>query len=327
MRKNKAPSILRAGARQVAKANVSSAAFAQYIERLQSEVTAKKYKSAVDEFNRTLSRAGIESFAKMPRGTLNKYIELLAEQGYAPASIGVYVSGVKRYLRWVEDQGTKVNPQSKAEVPKKRHVMRDILTPDMLRAYVGYADDLLQEPVRTAAILLPCTGLRANELVSLPLTAIRKVDVQLQGRTRRVLSLRVTGKGGKERTVPIIGEGAQVLLTYLSSYRQTRKGPYVFPGARSRHNKKGEIPMATRTLRYAVAQLREPFGMTFTPHTMRRTYLVSLWRRGVDAPTIAKIAGHTNIQTLFQHYLNLDDQDVLRAVHESEGTRNAKAKR
>jgi len=306
--------------------DISSSAFARYIKATQSDSTAAKYKSSVDEFTRTLKRSGLIDFKKLPRGTLNKYVELLSEQGYAPASISVFLAGVKRYLRWVEDQGVKVAPQSKVELPRKRHVMRDILTPDMLIAYVGYANDLLKEPMRSAAILLPCTGLRATELATLPLTAIRKAEITIHDKKHKVFALRVTGKGGKERTVPIIGEGAEVLVTYLSGHRQTCKGPFLFPGQPSIHNRQGQIPMATRTLRSAVNRLRAPFDMNFTPHTMRRTYLVGLWRKGVDAPTIAKIGGHTNIQTLFQHYLNLDDEDVLRAVHESEGkNRNAKS--
>jgi integrase len=83
----------------------------------------------------------------------------------------------------------------------------------------------------------------------------------------------------------------------------------------SKWNKHGAHPMSVRLLRDAVARVREPLGMEITPHTMRRTYLTSLWRMGVDAPTIAKIAGHANIQTLFKHYLALDEQDVLRAVY------------
>jgi integrase len=73
--------------------------------------------------------------------------------------------------------------------------------------------------------------------------------------------------------------------------------------------------MSDRTLRAALQHIRTPLGMRFTPHTMRRTYLTTLFRKGVDSAVLAKIAGHADIKTLITHYLALDDVDVARAVH------------
>lgn len=288
--------------------------FANYVAKVCSETTAGKYSSAVRDFLRVVKENGYDSFSELPPGLLNRYVEKLIDGGYAPSSVHVYLAGVKRYLVWIEGQGVKVAPFAKVDMPRKRHVMRDVLSPEMLQTYFDYAHEILDEPVRSAVLLLPCTGLRANEISQLPLASIRTVDIELEGHTRRTLALRVDGKGGKQRTVPIIEEGSKILTGYLSGYRRVRKGPFVFPGMKSRHNKSGNIAMSPRTLRAAVARVREPLNMKFTPHTMRRTYLVSLWRRGVDPVTLAKIAGHANIQTLFQHYLALDEQDVLKAV-------------
>jgi site-specific recombinase XerD len=306
----------------VSNVDTSVEGFENYVSRVCSESTAGKYGSAVKDFLRVVKENGYGSFAELPSGILNRYVEILIEGGYAPSSVHVYIAGVKRYLGWIEGQGVKVASFGKIDMPRKKHVMRDILNPDMLEAYFANTDELLTEPVRTAALLLPCTGLRATEISELPLIAIRKVDIKLHGKTQRMLALRVDGKGGKERTVPIIDEGSQILTGYLNGYRRARKGPYVFPGMKSRHNKTGNVAMSTRTLRDGVAKVRQPLGLKFTPHTMRRTYLVSLWRRGVDAVTLAKIAGHTNIQTLFQHYLALDEHDVVRAVEMASKERN-----
>jgi len=63
--------------------------------------------------------------------------------------------------------------------------------------------------------------------------------------------------------------------------------------------------------------MREPMGMNFTPHTMRRTYVTTLHRKGVDLATIAKIAGHANVQTTVDHYISMEPSSTVKAVHDA----------
>lgn len=294
--------------------DTSLMSFTSHLHRTRSAATATKYAEAARMFLGALRQNGITRFEGMPRNTLQQFIETLRDK-YSPNSIHVYVAGARKYLDWVKDQGVKLPEFSKAEAPKIAHRMRDSLSVDDMAVYFAQAEDI-PDPAKTALILLPCTGLRAQEMSDLPLSAIHKVSVLLEdGRRKNTLALRVIGKGDKERSVPILDEGVEALLAYLAGSRKSRPGPWVFPGMVTKFNKHGAKPMSVRLLRDAVVRVREPLGMDITPHTMRRTYLTSLWRMGVDAPTIAKIAGHANIQTLFKHYLALDEQDVLRAVH------------
>jgi site-specific recombinase XerD len=296
-------------------ADVTPQAFGRYMSRLRSESTSIKYVFAATQFLRVLHENGFNDFEKLPRGILNRYVEHLVARGQSPATVHVYLSGVRRYLKWVEDQGVKVAPLGTADKPKITHTMRDALSSNQIRLYFDQANRL-EEPVRTAIMLLPCTGLRAQEMVNLPLAAIKRVELVMGGVVKRTLALRVRGKGGKERVVPVLDEGVALLTGYLAGYRRTRKGPWVFPGVRAKTNRDDRQSMSTRTLRAAVTQVREPLKLTFTPHTMRRTYATALYRRGVEPATIAKILGHANIQTLYKHYLALDEDDLIRAVHE-----------
>lgn len=294
--------------------DTSLKAFVSHVYRTRSSSTSKKYEQAATKFVRTLEFNGITSFEKLPRNVLQQFVDSLIGH-YAPASIHVHLAGVQKYLTWVKNQGVKVPELMEPETPKIPHRMRDSLSVDDMSVYFDQASDL-PEPAKTAVILLPCTGLRAQEMVELPLSAIHKVSVLLEDGTRKnTLALSVIGKGDKQRSVPILDEGVEALMLYLAGERKNRSGPWVFPGMVSKQNRHGAKPMSVRLLRDALVRVREPLGMEITPHTMRRTYLTSLWRMGVDAPTIAKIAGHANIQTLFKHYLALDEQDVLRAVH------------
>lgn len=295
--------------------DISIEAFAAHVHRTSAASTARKYEEAATRFLQTLRHNGISRFENLPRNVLQSYVDSFIG-AYAPSSILVYLAGTRKYLEWVRNQGVKLPDLSDPETPKVSHRLRDALSPTDMSVYFEQAEELLTEPSRTAVILLPCTGLRAQEMVDLPLSAIHKVSVQLEDGTKKnTLALRVIGKGDKERSVPVLDQGVDVLLEYLAGPRRKRKGPWVFPGMMSKQNKSGAKPMSVRLLRDAVARVREPLGLSITPHTLRRTYLTALWRMGVDAPTIAKIAGHANIQTLFRHYLALDEQDILRAVH------------
>ena len=294
--------------------DTSPEAFEKYLERTRATSTKAKYVFAAKQLLHFATANDIHSFETLPRNTLEAYVEMLVDQGYAAASIHVYQSGAKKYLRWVENQGVPVAQLNAPEAPRITHATRDALPPDTMSAFFRIANELL-EPTRTAVMLLPCTGLRAAEMVQLPLSAIRPVSLETSEGPRNTIALVVTGKGGKTRVVPLIEEGVTILTEYLTGHRRKQPGSWVFPGNLTRKNRRGQNPMSLRSLRDGVIYVREALKMTFTPHTMRRTYLTSLYRRGVEPATLAKIAGHANIQTLFKHYLALDMHDVTSAIH------------
>ena len=287
--------------------NVSVEAFAEYIERVRTRSTALKYTQAVRAFLETLHSNGYASFERLPPGILPQYTQTLAEKGCSPQTIHWHMAGIQKYLDWVRGQGVSLPDLQPPDTPRQKVVIRDALPAEALPRYMELASELLTEPTRTAVMLMPCVGLRCSELVGLPLSALRRVQLP----TKQVLSLRVVGKGGDARIVPVLDEGEEVLLSYLAGWRRGFKGSWVFPGAAV-----ATRPMSGRALRSALSVVREHLGLyDLTPHTLRRTYAVTLHRRGVEATTIAKVMGHKDMKTLYRHYLALDEQDILRGVH------------
>jgi integrase len=199
-----------------------------------------------------------------------------------------------------------------AELPRKKTRVKDILSPELFQHYFRLAEGL-KEPARTAVLLLPSSGLRAEELCGLPLQCLRRSPLLLKnGYKKQTLTIVVKGKGGNERLVPLLDEGAQAVAAYLKGWRRRHPDTkWLFPGRNSH--------MADRTLRKAIQKVRVPLKMTWTPHTMRRTYLTTLYRKGVDPIIIQKIAGHKDLKTLINHYLYLDENDLVTAVHSSGG--------
>ena len=179
--------------------------------------------------------------------------------------------------------------------------------------------------MRTAVMLLPCCGLRASELVSIRLAHIKRARVKLRDKDRKgkpkyktTLFLKVFGKGGKERHVPLMEEGVEILTGYLAGWRRTQPGPWLFPRITKNRSGSGRRHISDRYLRDALQRMREPLGLDeITPHTMRRTYITTLWRKKVDLKTIADIAGHANVQTTIDHYIAMEPSDAIRALHEA----------
>ncbi len=289
-------------------------AFEQYLTKTRSRLTARRYCTSVRGFFQWFHAVHRHTdLTKAPRDTLQTYSMHLLNRGYHPGTVHSNVAGISKYLRWFSRSRGVVLPDFfKVELPKQTHKVKDTLRPEDLHHFFRLAGEL-EEPVRTAVLLLPCSGLRSEEMATVTLKGVRRVNFEYpDGRVKPTLTLLVKGKGGNERIVPLLDEGAPALVAYLKGWRQThRNTEWLFPGRYSGH-------IATRTLRDAVQRVRAPLKLTFTPHTMRRTYLTALYRQGVDAEMLSKIAG-SSVKVLIKHYLNLDENDIVNAVHSRGG--------
>lgn len=289
-------------------------AFEAYITAIRSKPTATRYAYSVSEFLLWMKDWGV-SLAKAPKDTFGLYTQAQLEAGYSSASVRANLAGINRYMRWlVEKQGAVLPAFFAAEMPKRKRKVKDILSPEILAHYFGLAQEV-DEPARTAVMLLPCTGLRSAEMVGLRLDCVKRAPFKREdGTIKETLTISVVGKGSHERVVPVLDEGVPLILEYLRGWRRTSKNrTYLFPG------KNGVEHLSSRMLRKVVQQIREPLRMQFTPHTMRRTYLTHLYRQGVEITALAKIAGHTGVDVLVSSYLALDERDVVNAVHSAGG--------
>lgn len=292
--------------------------FNEYLLGVRSKKTAEKYTRCAKVFVRLMRHNGYESFSEIPPGLLSEFGSMLSREGKSPSTVRVEVYAAKKYLDWVRSQGIDVCQQSKVDLPARRVRMREVLQADQITNYFRSADLELDEPMRSAVMLLPCCGLRASEMVSLRLADIHKARVKLKnGKYKTTLFLRVLGKGNKERHVPLMEEGVEILTGYLAGWRRRQPGPWLFPKVTKRRSTSGQKHVSDRHLRGSLQRMREPMDMEFSPHTMRRTYITVLHRKGVDLPTIAAIAGHRNVQTTIDHYIAMEPTQPVRALHDA----------
>lgn len=289
--------------------------FKTYMAGVRAQGTADKYSRCVRMFLSVIATNNYKNVDDLPPNILGQYAVALKERGYGQSSIHTHAYAVQRYLNWIRGQGASMPNFAAADLPTIHFRIKSILDPEQLQQYFNIADTMLDEPARTAVMFAPCCGLRADELCKLQLTNIKRGKVQFGDEPKDTLLLHVIGKGGKERIVPLMDEGTELLTKYLGTWRRSTGGPWVFPAGYSAAL--SAKPLHDRTLRNAMMRVRDPMKLDFTPHTMRRTYLTLLWRRGVSEAVLARIAGHKDISTLLRHYLAVDEDDIMRRVHHS----------
>lgn len=290
--------------------NYSIESFTSYLLNVKSKNTATKYTDAAKHFLSFVAEKGL-NFDSLPPSAMGDFVTWLIARDLAPRSVSLYVAGARSYLRWCEGHGLATPVRLHADLPKADAPVPNALRSEALLSYLRAASKL-HEPVRTALLLLPYCGLRAEEITSLKLTSIRKVALPLKGGSghKEHLVFIVRGKGNVVRIVPILLDGVPIFLDYLKNWRQyAHPGDWLFPGTNGDY-------LATRTLRSYCQRIRDtmPKQQKLTPHTLRDTYITTLWKCGVDIPTLTKIAGHKSVQTTYNHYLDIQDEDVASAV-------------
>lgn len=148
--------------------------------------------------------------------------------------------------------------------------------------------------------LLLYTGVRVSELVS-----VRLQDVDLSA-----LTLRVVGKGGKHREVPLRAEVAEAAREYLGTdRRESRYRDSQFLLLTQRAGR-----MDKNTVNRLLKKHGKILGITMKPHKFRHTFCTRLVRRGVPLSTVAMLAGHASVQTTARFYVNTSREDKQRAV-------------
>ncbi|NJN63469.1 MAG: tyrosine-type recombinase/integrase [Acidobacteria bacterium] len=284
--------------------------FLYFLLQTKAEQTARKYHQAATKFLAFLAKSGIP-LEKVPGNILHAFGQhLIHNENLKASSANVFTHGARAYLNWLRDH----DGRESLPVPGQATIRQDgrpipvVLTPTQIKAFLTLASRQ-REPFRTALLLLPYTGLRANEAVTLSLTDIKTATVRDEKHIVLRLDPRKT-KGNKARDVPILSDGRKFILDYLRDWRSGRRGSWLFPSPYG-----GGKPISDRSLRLYVEKIAERIkAPSLSPHAFRRIYTTTLHRQGVDIITISRILGHGSIQTTRDHYLAVETDDLVGAV-------------
>ena len=258
-----------------------------------SETTRRAYGVDVREFAAWLGRRG----TGMDDVDVRVLAEYAAELGrarprkLAPTTIGRKLAAVRSFLRYTlgpaRVPGTSFaprRPRRLPDAPKQREIEA---------ALDGFgADDPLSLRNRALVELVYSAGLRSREAVELDLA-----DVDFEQEHVRVL-----GKGGKERVVPLGEEAAHWLARYLRDAR-----PKLVRGAEN------ALFVSARGRRLDTSTLRRVFA---NPHRLRHAFATHLLEGGADLRTIQELLGHSSLSTT-QVYSHVDARRLRRVYDRS----------
>ena len=225
--------------------------------------------------------------------------------GHAPATVARKASALRQFYGFLVDEGEREDdPSAALPRPATRRPLPKILSHAEVEALFARAE-LEAESERPAAVrllalleLLYGSGLRATELVSLPLSAM----------PRDAPFLTITGKGGQQRMVPVSGRAKQALGRWLA-VRETG-GNFLFP-SRGKHLTRIRLYQLLKEL--AARTDLDPAKVS--PHVLRHAFATHLLEGGADLRVLQTLLGHADIATT-QIYTHVDAARLVALVNE-----------
>ncbi|TAM98933.1 MAG: tyrosine recombinase XerC [Rhizobiaceae bacterium] len=277
-------------------------------ERRLSPLTVEAYERDTRQFLHFLTghlggAPGLSDIAALRTADLRAFLAYRRGGGAGARSLGRGLAGIRSFLRFLERRGLASSAGASAlRAPKQPKSLPKPLTAKDARRVASTEGQLAEEPwiaARNAAVLtlLYGAGLRISEALGLNADGLRG-----KGET----AIRVTGKGGKTRLVPILPVVGEAVAAYrrLCPYHLD-SGARLFRGARGG-------PLDPAIIQREMRKLRGALGLpdTATPHALRHSFATHLLARGGDLRTIQELLGHASLSTT-QIYTGVDTARLL----------------
>ena len=238
---------------------------------------------------------------------LKSFLEGLNEKGVSPRTQARTISGIKSFYKYLLIEGIITSdPTALLESPKIGRKLPDILSMEEIDTLIDGIDLKKPEGQRNKAMLetLYSCGLRVSELVGLKITNL----FFEQG------FIKVEGKAGKERLVPVSGRAVEEINIYLSGYRKTLNvnkdsENILFLNRRGRQLSRVMIFTIIKNLAEKVE-----LGKKISPHTFRHSFATHLINGGADLRAVQEMLGHESILTT-EIYTHLDSDYLRSTIH------------
>ncbi len=225
----------------------------------------------------------------------------------APASVARKASALRQFFGFAIDEGwRRDDPSGALPQPRTRRPLPKVMGHDQIAALFARAEEEASggdpKAVRCLALieLLYGSGLRATELVSLPLAAV----------PRDAPFLTVTGKGGASRLVPVGARALEALGRWLAVRPQVPASRFLFPSGKSGHLSRVRLFQLLKEL--AGRAGLDPAAIS--PHVLRHAFATHLLEGGADLRVLQTLLGHADIATT-QIYTHVDAARLVALVN------------
>jgi integrase/recombinase XerD len=285
------------------------------VERGAALNTLESYRRDLEDLSDHLREAG-QDMQSARDDHLRGYLAELTNRGLAASSQARKVSSLKQLFAFLYSERLRPDdPGATLSAPKQGRPLPKNLSVDDVTALLDLAraeaelqmeqgsDKKFSMALRTLALLelLYCTGLRVSELVSLPVSAVKS------GRDHTI----VTGKGNKERLVPL----SQAALDASANWLTIRPGKssYLFPAASA----SGHMTRQAfgRDLKALAIRARLPAN-NVSPHVLRHAFASHLLQNGADLRAVQQLLGHADIATT-EIYTHVLEERLIQLVEDA----------
>ena len=268
--------------------------------------TRKAYEVDLRHFLSEMCDQSVRSLSAISPRHIEAFIRSARSSGLSAATVARRLAAVRMFCRFlVLERVLKRDVSSGIDSPKKWHRLPRVLSDRTVRTILAApADGTDSHAARDRAILslLYATGMRASEVAGLEANDVNS----------RLGVVRVYGKGGKERIVPVAQQALDLVASYAGGVRQAvaaeGTGGTMFLSRSGKALRREDIYQIVR--KYV---RRAAVGAGVSPHTLRHCFATQLLSHGADLRSVQEMLGHADIATT-QIYTHVD-ASRLKAIH------------
>lgn len=274
------------------------------LERSLSDHSVDAYMHDIEKLTEYLMVIGSsKSPASIDLKDLQHFVKWISELGMSQTSQARIISGIRSFYKYcIIEQICSTDPTQLLEAPKTKRKLPDTLSFEEIELVIAQIDQSSPEGGRNKAILetMYSCGLRVSEVINLKISGLYP-DLGF---------IRVTGKGDKERLVPIGKDAIKYILLYKNNIRVHQNIQKDFEDILFL-NKRGRS-LSRVMIFYIIKEMVQKSGIkkVVSPHTFRHSFATHLVEGGADLRAVQEMLGHESITTT-EIYTHLD-RDYLR---------------
>ena len=256
-----------------------------FVERGRSLNTIKSYERDLRKFTAFLSKNETD-ILNFKKEDIIAFLSYLRDNDFESSSISRMLSSIRMFCRYLIVEGIrKDNPSEILQNPRGwKRLPKALSTEDIMKLLDSIKDTQMADRDQVIFELMYASGLRVSEVVEL-----RVGDVNLEAGF-----VRVVGKGGKERVVPLSEHTVESVKNYLYNIRpeliKKRNVPYLFVSKRG-------AKLTRQRIWQCLKEYARKAGIELSPHIIRHSFATHLLEGGADLRSVQKMLGHADIST------------------------------
>lgn len=226
---------------------------------------------------------------------IRQFLAHLSQQTYSAATMARKIATLRSFYKWADRRGlADSNPMTLIRTPRQGKRLPKAITIEQVERLLAAPDcrDVLGARDRAMLETLYSTGIRVSELVALDLD-----DVDGEGKT-----LRIRGKGRKDRVVPLGAHAMAAVQRYMTMLKGDSRFASLWDGSRRISplfvNKHGSR-LSSRSVRRKLDKYLKQVGLdpSISPHTLRHSFATHLLDNGADLRSVQELLGHQSLST------------------------------